>query len=210
VKKLVIFILALIFLSSKPAFNQQVFELNINQPPLFIITISETVDATVGEVVNLDSWFHVEGDISYNREWKFRYGSFLQTLDNPVFTITSNGVFYLIVINENDCTVLDSITLNIVTGVKDINTDRDNSHSIQIYPNPNSGSFDIKISDCQPGFSVEIINSLGVRLFSKTLNCDNNAYSGTIMLPERESGTCFLLIKKGNKIIYRQKVIILK
>jgi hypothetical protein len=209
-KKLIIFILALVFLSSKTAFNQEAFKLSLKQLPPLTITISEAINATVGEVVNLDTWFQVEGGISYNRVWKFRHGSLLLTIDNPIFTITSDGVFYLTVINGNGCTVLDSIILNIVTDVGDIYPDKDNPQTIHVYPNPNTGTFDITISDCQPGSSVEIINSLGVQLLNKTLDCNNNEYSGMIMIPDSKSGTYYLLIKQNNKIIYRKKVIILK
>ena len=209
-KKLIIFILAFTFLSSKTAFNQEAFKLSLKQLPPLTMTISEAINATAGEVVNLDTLFHVEGGISYNRVWKFRHGPLLQTVDNPVFTVTSDGVFYLIVINESGCSVLDSITLNIITGIKDIPPDKDNRQSIHVYPNPNTGTFDITISDCKPGSSVEIINSLGVQLLNKTLDCNNNEYSGRIMMPAVESGTYYLLVKTGNKIIYRQKVIIFK
>jgi hypothetical protein len=181
VKKLIIFILALVFLSSKTAFNQEAFKLSLKQLPPLTITISEAINATVGEVVNLDTWFQVEGGISYNRVWKFRHGSLLLTINNPIFTITSDGIFYLTVINGNGCTVLDSIILNIVTDVGDIYPYKDNPQTIHVYPNPNTGTFDIKISDCQPGFSVEIINSLGVQLLSIVLDCNNDEYSGTII-----------------------------
>jgi hypothetical protein len=209
VKKLIIFILAIAFLSSKTAFNQEAFKLSLKQLPPLAITISEAINATAGEVVNLDTLFQVEGSVPYSRIWKFRHGPLSQTIDNPIFTVTSDGVFYLTVINGNGCSVLDSIALNIITGIKDIPPDKENRQSIHVYPNPNAGTFDITISNGQPGSSVEIINSLGVRLLNKALDCNNNEYSGKIIMPDRKSGTYYLLVKKGKKIIYRQKVIIL-
>jgi hypothetical protein len=208
-KKFLIFTIIVALFSFENAFNQQVYRLSINQPPPLTITISEEINATVGEVFNLDTWFHVEGDISYDRIWKFWDGSLLQTIDNPVFTVTSDGVFYLTVINEKGCTALDSIAINIITGLDDKLSDDDNRNYIHVYPNPNTGTFDITISDCQPGFSIEIINSLGVQLFNRMLDCNNNEFSERIVMPYRKSGTYYLLVKKGGKIIYRQKVIIL-
>ena len=208
-KKLILFTFTIALFSPKPAFSQQVFKLGLKQPPPLTITISEIINATVGEVINLDTYFSVEGVITYNREWKFWNGALLQTIDNPLFTVTSGGMFYLTVISEYKCTVLDSITLNVITDIEDINADKDNPQSIRVYPNPNGGTFDIIISDCQLGFSVEIINSLGVQLLNKPLDCNNNEYSGTIVMPDRKSGTYYLLVKNGNKTIYRQKVIIL-
>jgi hypothetical protein len=208
-KKLFIFILALTFLNAETAYNQETFKLSLKQPPLLIIAISEELNATLGQVINLDTLFSVAGSVSYTREWKFWDGSLLQTINNPVLTLSKNGVFYLSVTNENGCTALDSFAFNLATGTEDIDIGR-NRQSIHVYPNPNTGTFDIKISDCQQGYSVDIINSLGVQLLNKTLDCNNNEYSGMIMIPDSKSGTYYLLIKQNNKIIYRQKVIILK
>jgi len=209
-KKLVILLAALAYLSLVPVFCQQVYKLGLNQPPPLAITLLDSINEKAGEVVNLDTWFHVDGDISYNRGWKFRYGSQVLTITNPIYTITSEGVFYLTVISANGCTILDSIALNIVTSIEDNYPDKDSRQSIRVYPNPNTGTFDIIISDCQAGSSVEIINSLGVQFLNMPLECNNNEYSGKIMMPEGESGIYYVLVKKDSKIIYRQKVIIIK
>jgi len=208
-KKFIVFILILAFISLKPALSQQAYKLTVKQPPALTITLSETINAAIGEVVNLDTYFNVEGDNSFIRQWKFRSGSQLQTIDNPLFKITGDGVFYLTVTNAYGCSVLDSIDLNVVTGIEDLQN-RENPQSIRVYPNPNAGTFDITISDCQPGFSIEIINSLGVRFLTKPLECNNNEYSGKIMMPAGESGTYYLLVKRDSRILFKQKVIILK
>jgi len=59
--KLIIFAFTIALFSPKPAFSQQAFKLGLKQPPPLTITISETINATVGEVVNLDTYFNVEG-----------------------------------------------------------------------------------------------------------------------------------------------------
>ena len=209
-KKLILCIMTIFILSLQPAFNQQAYKLIVKQPPALTITISDTINASTGDIVNLDTWFHVEGTVSYSRTWKFWDGSKLQTVDDPVYTIASKGVFYLALINEYGCSVLDSVILNLVTGIEEISSDENNPQSICVYPNPNTGTFDIFISDCKPGFSVDIINSLGVLFINKPLGCNNNQYSGKIQMPSGESGTYYLLVKKDNKIIFRQKVILLK
>ena len=197
-------------LSLSSSFGQEVFKLTIKQPPPLTITISEGIDASKEEVVNLDTLFNVEGNISYAREWKFNDGVQLQTVDNPIVTLTTNGVFYLTIVDENGCTAIDSIALNVATDIKDIYSDQDNQASIHVFPNPNSGTFNILISDCLPGYSAQVLNSLGVQLLNRDLNCNNNDYRETIILPRNEPGMYFLLIKKDKRIVYTKKVIILK
>jgi hypothetical protein len=210
VKKLIIFVSILAFVSLKTAYNQEVYKLTVKQPPTLIITLSEDINATIGEVINLDSLFYVAGNNSWYRAWKFWDGSQLQDIYDPLFTIPGNGVFYLTVTsNENGCSITDTVALNIVTGIKDISPDNNNRQSVHIYPNPNSGTFNVKISDCMPGFYIEIINSLGIQIFGRSLDCNNNEYHGTIELPVKEPGVYFLLVRQADKIIFRQKVIIL-
>jgi len=210
-KKLLLFALIISIYSLRPAFNQQAYKLTVKQPKPLTIIITKTVKAAVGEVVNLDSLFVVSGSISYYRIWQFWNGSQLQDIYDPLFTVPGNGAFYLTVTSyEDGCSATDTIALNIVTGIKDISPDNSNRQRIHIYPNPNNGTFNVKIPDCKPGLSFEIVNSLGVRLLGKNLNCNNNEYSGTITMPDGESGTCYFLVKNYKRIIYRQKVIILK
>jgi len=210
VKKLIFFFITLTFVSSKPAFSQEAFKVGLNQLPPLIITISEEINAAIGKVVNLDTCFHVEGDLSYYRMWMFWDGVNYSAIDDPILTLPSTGVFYLTVIDENWCTTIDTITLSVITHQEDIYIDKENNQSIRVYPNPNTGSFDILISDCQQGYSIHIFSSLGVQLLNRSLDCNNNEYSGKIIMPTREPGLYFLLVKQGNKNVYSQKVIILK
>jgi hypothetical protein len=210
-KKLLLFASLISIYSLRPAFNQQAYKLTVKQPKPLTIIITETVKAAVGEVVNLDSLFVVSGSISYYRIWQFWNGSHLQDIYDPLFTVPGNGAFYLTVTSyEDGCSATDTIALNIVTGIKDIPPDNSNRQSIHVYPNPNKGTFDIIIQDCRSGFSIEMVNSLGVRFLYKILDCNNNKYSGTITIPSGESGTYYFLVKDYNIIIYRQKVIIIK
>jgi hypothetical protein len=217
-KKLIFFVLTIFFFSLKPAYNQQAYWLGIQPPPFILIdfypddTIYRTGDE-IGEEVNLDDLFTVYSQgIEYTRQWKFRQGSLVTVIEDPLITITGNGVFYLTVINDYGCSFYDSIYLYIqtTTNTKDIKYDRGNSQTVRVYPNPNLGTFDITLSECQQGYTVEMINSTGVQLLNQKLECRNNEYSGTIIMPAVRSGIYYVLVKKDNTIIYRKKVIILK
>jgi hypothetical protein len=203
-KKLILFAFTIFFLSLKPVFSQQSYELGIQMPNIILIDLypDDTIyltDDEIGEEINLDEFFTVYSQgISYTRQWKFRSGSTIQTLDDPWFTLTNDGVLYLTIINEYGCSYYDSIFLSIeTTGIEDIKYNRGNTQSINIYPNPNSGTFDVIISECQPGFTIEMINLAGVQLINQILECSNNEYSGKIIMPSIRSGTYYILVKKA-------------
>ena len=208
-KKLLPFALALTLFSVKTAFNQQVYRLHISQPPPIHITTVETINAPVGTLVNLDTLFHVQGNITYNWEWKFWDGAQLEIIDNPIRTLSKNGVFYLTVVDKYGCTTIDSVTFDVATGIGNDHFNP-NQPSIKVYPNPNTGTFDIKISECLPGFTLQLINSIGVPILYSPLDCNRNEISEMITIPGGKPGIYYLMVKKDNTIIYRQKVILLK
>ena len=208
-KKTIIVALTILLFSFEAAYNQQVFKLSVAQAPPLILTLAEEINASLGEVINLDAWYTVEGGTSFSRVWEFRNGSLLQTIDNPLFTVDGEGVFYLTVMNENGCTASDSVALHIITGMDDIQAARNDPQSIRVFPNPNTGTFDITITGYQPGYSIEIMNSLGAPLIHRIPDPDKYQYSERISMPGRKPGIYYLLVKNGSKIIYRQKIIIL-
>lgn len=208
-RNLLIFFLIIALFCFKTAYGQQVFKLNIEQPLPFTYNICKVVSANEGEVINLDTLLHVEGDISYFYEWSFYDSVQTHAIDNSLLTLTTNGVLYLTIIDENGCTTIDSVVISVITDIGDIPLDS-YAQNIQVYPNPNSGTFEILVPKCLPGSSVQVINSLGVLLLNKNLECNNREYLGTIIIPDNESGIYFLLVKKDNKTIYRHKVIVCK
>ncbi len=207
-KKLIFLAFSIALLNVAPAFNQEVFKIAVVQPPLLSLTISGPLSVDEGVEINLDTLFQVVGEISYLREWKFNDGVQILSIANPILTLNENGVFHLTIIDENGCTYLDSIALNIITDIGEILPD--NPLNIQVYPNPNKGSFEVLIPDCLPGYSICVINSIGVQVLNKNLECNNSEYLETIVIPLGESGLYYLLVKKDKIIIYKQKVIILK
>jgi hypothetical protein len=207
-RKFILFAFAITLFSVKTAFNQQLYRLHISQPPPITITLAESINAPVGTVVNLDTLFHVQGDITYQREWKFRDEEQWETIDNPILTLNKKGVFYLTITDRNGCKTNDSVAYDVATGIGN-NYTYPNQPSIQVYPNPNTGTFDINISECLPGFSLQLINSIGVQLLNQTLNCNKNEYATSITIPGGHPGIYYLIVKNNNTLIYSQKVILL-
>jgi len=209
-KNLLLFSLIVALFSFKSATGQQVFKLNVDQPPPFTYSICDAIIANEGELINLDTLLHVEGDISYFPEWSFYDGIQTHSINNTLLTLTTNGVLYLTIIDENGCTNIDSVVVSVITDIGVIPFDLDNTQNVKLYPNPNDGSFTIHISDCLPGYSIQVINSLGIQILNKNLECNNTGYLGTIIIPNKEPGIYFLLLNNENKTLYKQKVIVYK
>lgn len=209
-KNLLLFSLIFALFSFKSVTGQQVFKLNIKQPQLFMYNISKAISANEGEVINLDTLLHVEGDISYSQEWLFYDGIQTHSINTTLLTLTTNGVLYLTIIDENGCTTIDSVVVSVITDIGDIPFDPNNTQNIKVYPNPNDGTFKIHISDCLPGYSIQVINSLGIQLLNKNIECNNTGYLGTIIIPDKKPGIYFLLVKNDDKTIYKHKVIVHK
>ena len=208
--RIAILTFAIALISINEAYNQQAYKLTINQLPPLIVTVPEEINAKVGALVNLDTLYVVEGDVPHDRVWKFWDGLVLESIDNPVYEISSNGVLYLTVLNGDGCTDIDSIQVNIVTADDYIRSDPDFKKSIRIIPNPNTGEFNVILNDCQPGYYLQLINSLGIEVYSMILECTGNEYQGMIRLHAFESGIYFLMVKHDDIIIHSEKVSILR
>jgi len=208
-KKAIIFAALITVFTIKPAFNQYAYKVNVKQPSPLIITSPVAINATAGEVIILNNLFDISGSSVYYQTWQFWDGTLLQEIYDTVFTIPGGGKFYLTITNEYGCTALDTIQVNILTGIKEIYHERNGTQKIRIYPNPNAGTFDIIIPDCQPGLSIEIINSLGTLVYLKRLDCNDNEYRATIDLPVVDSGTYLLLVREDEIITFKHKIIII-
>jgi hypothetical protein len=188
--------------------SQEAFKVNVHQPAPFTIQLTREVDAMSGAIVDLDGLFEVEGNTDYYRVWTFWDGMSSQAIDDPLYTVTGDGFFCIYVVNENQCSVLDTVILNLITGIDGI-YEKNRSQYIDIYPNPNSGTFNLKINNCEPGYSIEVINTLGVHLLSKSLDCKTDQLMGPVSFTLSKPGIYYLIIRDQGKIVISKKVIIL-
>jgi len=193
------------------AYNQQFFKLTIIQPPLLSIILPDSLFVNDQEEINLDTIFQVEGGLSFASVWKFDDGLQLHTIENPLLkaTINNTGTYYLSIIDENNCTSVDSVFIQIESGTGYIYSERNHSQSINIYNYNNTGEFEILIHECLPGYTLHILNPVGIQLLNIELNCNNHEYRKKIKLPKAYSGVYILLIMNNKELVYSHKMIIL-
>ncbi len=83
-----------------------------------------------------------------------------------------------------------------------------NINSFAVYPNPNSGKFTISFnSDLQTSFKLEIINSLGQKVFLETINNLVDTYSKEINLLEYGKGIYTISLSNNNQVAFKKVIV---
>ena len=129
-----------------------------------VVANSDVVSIAVGGTVNFDN----AGSSASTYDWDFGDGNsssqgfVSHTYNVPgVYTVTLTGTI-------GNCTATDVITINV--GTSSIN-DYDLESAVQVYPNPNTGQFAVKLNipvDVQG--NVRLLNSIGQLVEQNTLN----------------------------------------
>jgi hypothetical protein len=111
------------------------------------------------------------------------------------FTPTANGL-YAVIVTENGCSETSACVSITTVGLNELA-----SHSaLQIYPNPNTGSF---IIDASQAVTIEIRNASGQLIFTQVLEAGQTA----IELNQIESGIYFISAIDENYTVYRVSVV---
>jgi len=80
--------------------------------------------------------------------------------------------------------------------------------SIHIFPNPNSGSFDIRFSNIQGGSAtVELFNTLGQQVYAKNIDL-YNGLNQRINLNSIAKGFYFIRIRRKNQLLAKEIMVI--
>ncbi len=189
--------------------SQEVFTLSLNQPPSLNLSISDTIFSTQGTLIDLDTVYVVDGGIAYTREWSFNNGSETVPLLNSLVTASVEGVYYLSLIDEFQCTTLDSVALSFDLSTGVISAEPNIDLQIQLYPNPNAGVFELVITNGLPTCHLEVVNASGIPIYSSIIYCNKFTHREVVSLTPIKPGLYFVLIKHNKSIIYRHKIIIL-
>ncbi|PCJ88443.1 MAG: hypothetical protein COA57_03450 [Flavobacteriales bacterium] len=140
--------------------------------------------------------------VSYN--WDFGDGGTSNQTD-PTHTYASPGTYQVCLIASNACfsdTVCDSITVNTV-GISEYNARKE----ITVFPNPNSGVFELRIQDSElivESSEITISNVLGETLWRSIIH--HSSSSVKIDFSGNPKGIYFLKIEAGDKVLTRKFV----
>ena len=119
---------------------------------------------------------------------------------DPIITYT------VMVTDQNGCTAIDSFTVDPTT---DASGEIEKLVSLQIFPNPNNGSFHISLKGepFSDSFDLIVKDQLGRSIFLEHLPKFTGSFERDVQLDQLSSGIYFLGLGSGDKVIYRKLIV---
>jgi uncharacterized repeat protein (TIGR03803 family) len=154
--------------------------------PLPIITITGTSNISLGNSDTLKA----NGGISYM--WTTGSTSdttIVKPLGNTTYTVTGT--------NSNGCSDTASFTVTVnPTGINSLSQ----TNSLEIYPDPNDGLFELEINNYELGINttVEVYNIIGEKIYNNQFVISNS--KSVINIGEEPMGMYFVKVISGNNV----------
>jgi hypothetical protein len=170
-------------------------------PVTIDLDATTTSEYITGEVTNASSYqWHLNPLEAGTIEGDYIVGTVYW---NPAYT----GIdAYIHVIAQNGCGQASSDTLGV--SVSPVGIDNTSAYSLEIFPNPSNGIFNVSFEDFSDEVNLEILNHMGNQVYTKMVNVSNSGNMLTIDISFRASGTYYLKLISGSKI-YTKKIIII-
>ncbi len=130
----------------------------------------------------------------------------------PTITVDSNGIglntqmFKVFVTDQNGCSSADSVDITFIdcTGVDEINA----LTAVQIYPNPNKGTFTLRISSMVPVVvDIKLLGISGNKYYEKNQLMIDGDHEELITLQQIKAGLYFLIIQNEDGKMLRKILI---
>ena len=183
----------------------KVIKLAIDRPEQVTLTTKENLVVESGKSIDLDTTFSANGNIQYTYSWKVKTTTGYNIIDN-VAEITSDSTFYIFLTTTQGCTYLDSLIVEAQssTSISDI----DFNNQIHIYPNPNTGEFQITILGDNADYSYDIFDIVGKKIADGRIICTTGECIYNINLSDAQPGLYTLVISKDQEFFGQKKFII--
>lgn len=176
-----------------------------------IIKVTQTKDGKIDTLLMADGDLDIDFDIDGMEELKdlgVELEELLKGLEIDIEEVIStdgrNMKVKNITIELTDASAQETAKLNPTRKIKG----KLKVEQLDIYPNPSSGSFDMKLStDNKAPLKIEVFNMHGQRIFDETLYDHKGEYSNTISLGNSGKGTYFIQVGQGKHIITKKLVV---
>ena len=143
------------------------------------------------------------GGINYS--WYLGGSLISSTGNNATYKPEEEGEYSLVMILDNGCIV----TTNTLTVVPPTGIVKENAPFIGIYPNPNSGTFDIAIEggNASSLMYIELIDHNGKKVYGQKVNIgENKVWKHSINIQDKAKGL-YLLKLSIDDTVYTKKVL---
>lgn len=176
-----------------------------------IIKVTQTKDGKVDTLMIADGDLDIDIDLNGLEDLKelgVEIESLLKGLEIDIDEVLSTDEHHMqvktITIELTDASAQETAKLNPTRKIKG----KLKVEQLDIYPNPSSGSFDIKLStENKDPLNVEVFNMNGERMYQQTIKGHNGEYSGTINLDDSGKGTYFIQVGQGKQLITKKLVV---
>ena len=170
--------------------SSQTFYFTIyNPPPVPILT--QNGDTLISSFTNHNQWF---------RDHILQQGD-----TNQTYIVHHTGCYYVMYTDSNGCTSTSDTICFSFAGINEIH----NNHGINIYPDPNQGSFTLTYSHLSTSYSQFIIKDvLGRTVY--THNIFNIDGKETISVSDLSSGIYYWEMMSKQGIVGTGKIVLIK
>jgi hypothetical protein len=183
-----------------------VITLSITKPQRITVSTKEDVAVSEGVLIDLDTLFSVDGNVAYSHSWKVINNNELQEVAKQV-NIFEDETFYVFVTTEEGCTYSDSVNVRIakITG---LDKQTANVNPINIFPNPNEGSFRLEIAAEYAGFyTYAVMDVFGRSMAIGQFNCQDVCIHD-IKVKKIPKGIYTIIVHRDDLFYGKRKLII--
>jgi hypothetical protein len=124
----------------------------------------------------------------------------VNTTDSSVYVKPSVTTTYIVTgTNSAGCGGTAQVVVNVVNCTSGVNTINDNSPSIEVYPNPTTGQFDITMNNLpNQVYVISLYNILGQKIIEKQAEINSSYYTMPMDASELLAGLYFVRVTAGN------------
>lgn len=115
--------------------------------------------------------------------------------------LSDNDVISVVLFSSEVCAIPPTDTSNVMTVRINTGIDNQNNHTtnLQLYPNPNNGSFTVKGSVSGGDVTIEVVNAIGQVVYSEQLTVNNEQLDCSVNL-HVASGVYLLRVSSGDGV----------